>query len=213
MPGYASAQKQEFILLYTVLLNKKKFLEGFGINATVLDRILTLIYNKSISGQNYRIIARSDAWREYWRAAKNRPFPQFDYFTDEQIHLLNFTYMYDSIYNSPECPEDVVIEDDDMLDGWMIQQKREMEEQKTEKRSDKFADKLGGAQEVFMPAHSLEDRRRINDMNPTNVKMIKKQRQQAIEQHGVLRDGQLPDRKIENQNQAREAYLQKVKGK
>ena len=64
--------------------------------------------------------------------------------------LCSFSRMYDSVYKNTECPSDDVIQDDDMLDGWFIQQTKEQEERQKEKLSeDKLSHlKHGNGQEL-----------------------------------------------------------------
>ena len=66
--------------------------------------------------------------------------------------------MYSKIYEHPECPEDAIIEDDDALDGWMLNQQKENKKQKMEKGVDNLLGKKGQkAQEVFLMAKNEEE--------------------------------------------------------
>ena len=60
--------------------------------------------------------------------------------------------LYDNIQESPDCPSNEVINDDDMLDGWMIIQKRNREQAKLQKDAEnKFGNKkISNADEVFI---------------------------------------------------------------
>jgi hypothetical protein len=55
--------------------------------------------------------------------------------------------MYDNVYESMECPPDEVIKDDDMLDGWFIQQHKDREKKLKEKSTD---EKFGNMRDNYL---------------------------------------------------------------
>ena len=64
-----------------------------------------------------------------------------------------YSKLYDGAYEHPECPEDSVIQDDDMFDGWMIFQRRKREKSKTAKQVDSvIGAKQREAEELFIPS-------------------------------------------------------------
>ena len=86
--------------------------------------------------------------------------------------------MYDNIAESPDSPSEDVLEDDDMLDGWLLIQRREREKDKKEKSVESVIgnQKISGADEVFVAAKSLEDIDRINLLNDMRASIIREQR-------------------------------------
>jgi hypothetical protein len=82
--------------------------------------------------------------------------------------------MYDSVYEHPESPSEQIIDDHDLLDGWMIKQKRDNDRKKKQSDLDKQNKRLQGAGEVYVMAEDKKDLQDIYDMNnPLAKKMIK----------------------------------------
>ena len=88
--------------------------------------------------------------------------------------------MYDNVFKSVECPTDDVINDDDMLDGWFIQQNKEQEERRKEKEGEKVFDKFKGkdGQELFVVSGDKEEVNQIYNMNDNNSRNVIKSRNQ-----------------------------------
>ena len=64
--------------------------------------------------------------------------------------------MYSKIYEYPECPDDAIIEDDDALDGWMLNQQKKIRN-KNGKGVDNLLGKKGQkAQEVSLAKNEEE---------------------------------------------------------
>lgn len=85
-----------------------------------------------------RKIARSNQWRTRWVACKNRPLSElfgrnFYDITDDQFLLVYWSQVYDSVYQSLDCPPDNVIEDDEKLDEWIKNQNAKQNNERTSK--------------------------------------------------------------------------------
>ena len=64
---------------------------------------------------------------EHWQKQAslfNRPSVEL---TKDQLSLSSYSTLYDNVYESHECPNEKIIDDDDCLDGWLIQQRRKSE--------------------------------------------------------------------------------------
>ena len=198
LEGYASGVKQEYIICNTLYKNNKLI---FNKNTTndqnsymFFNELLNEINKCNIYMDTYKEIARHHLWRGYWNCDKNNVFPDsiIDW-TEEQRSLVNVSIMYDNVYSHPECPSDSVINDDDMLDGWMIYQKRKNEKAKKTEQLDKLNPKLKNAQEVFVMSESIEEAREIYDLND-NVGMSKiKSKFSYIDKVGEAQEFDLPD--------------------
>ena len=77
--------------------------------------------------------------------------------------------MYDNAAQHPDCPDDEVIDDDDMFDGWMIFENRKREKEKKKKRIDEIADQKGD--ELFVVAETHAEGQEIYSVNDDNEKM------------------------------------------
>ena len=109
-----------------------------------------------------------------------------------------------------ECPSDEVFEDDDMFDGWMIDQRRTREKEQKQKELDTTKNIPDSAQEVFVFAPTREDADKIYDLNDATARMKIKQRTEMIEQLGSVEAKDLPDTQMELRNQQREEYKNKM---
>ncbi len=184
LEDYANIKKNEYIYLNTIYYSNSNDLvfssDPSNVSHLLFDSIMAEISNYFISIEEYKSIARSEYWRSIWTGNKYNVFDKAACdLTDEQKSLINVSTMYDKIFEHPECPENFVIEDDDMLDGWMIYQKNKIEESKKENKSQDITTKHGNAQEIFIMA-DREDIPTIHDMNSLENKNIIRQRNKVI---------------------------------
>jgi len=207
--GFANTLKYTHIVINTVYRDGKLFLSGDS-SFALIDKLMQEITKKQISISDYRELARSEPWRSRWAITKPLPFINI---TDEQKHLVLFSRMYDNAYENPKCPEDEVMDDDDMFDGWIINERRENERDRLENRVESKLDgRHSNAQEVFVMAHSKKDVEDINSYNDLQGKMVKKQRDGFIQQRGNVSGSDLPDQKLKIQRQSQKQFVDTVKG-
>ena len=121
--------------------------------------------------------------------------------------------MYDNIYESPDAPSEDVINDDDLLDGWTILQKKKREREKAQAELEaKMGDKAQGAGEIFLMAGSKNDAERIETMNDVNATMTKKERLHTIRKSdGPVNQQDLPDEKLKIRSQLNQQYKDKFR--
>jgi hypothetical protein len=89
--------------------------------------------------------------------------------------------MYDNIHEHPECPDDVIIADDDALDGWMLVQKNKSLQEKKQKGVEQLG-KSGNSSEVFLMANDIEEASEIVDMNSDESLRIYKTRVKSTQE-------------------------------
>lgn len=181
---YANSKKTEYIIKRCLFFanSKKRFFSKSSDNIDYLlfQNIMMEINKQNISVEIYKKVARSEQWKTLWNCNKKNIFGKNTIsLTDEQKTLINISIMYDRVYEHPECPEDFVIDDDDMLEGWMIFQKRKNDEQKKENSQNSVSNIHGNAKEVFIVADrdEVED---IMSMNSLESQRIIKQRSNVI---------------------------------
>ena len=203
LEDYAAIQKTEYIIYKTLYLNrtKKRYFNKCkfnNINHSDLTNILRIISTHTIDLDTYKKIALNESWKTIWNINKTNVFKGKSAYelTDEQRTLVNISMMYDRIYEHPECPEEKVIEDSDMLDGWMIEQKRKAEQQKKENQANSVSNKHGNAREVFIVA-DREEAEDVMGLNSWESQNIIKQRQSIVEKEGDVGVMNLPDIKME----------------
>ena len=90
-------------------------------------------------------------------------------------------------------PSDTVFEDDDMFDGWLIDQRKTREKEQNQQRVEKAGNWKDSAQEVFITAPTKADAMNVYDLNDMTGRAKIKERANALAQHGILEDKQLPD--------------------
>ncbi len=182
--GFALSLRSQFLLAKTLYLGKKRVRELSG----VLDEIMAGILEKRLTIPILKELARTEPWRGLWACSKPNPFSHCPTdFTDEQTTLIQLSMMYDNVYQSPDCPEDMVINDDDMLDGWFLVQKK--------KREEKDFKDIAPAKhnEVFIPAQTAADVAKIQGMNSIESKIAIKQRESVLNKKGQATDLDFPD--------------------
>ena len=144
-------------------------------------------YNSNqISSEQFRLVARSEPWRSMWNIGKKqgnafgKPACEL---SKDQISLSSYSSMYDNVYESSEAPDEKVIEDDDCLDGWFINQRREYDKQKKKRQAEDLIKnpKIANSQEVFLMAKDQEEANKIFDINDPLVRGIIRDRQNTIQ--------------------------------
>ena len=153
----------------------------------VLERIYQYVYSIGPSIEDIRIFARTEPWKSYWSANKPHPF-KYEVVNQEQISLMLYSRMYDGIHEHPECPEDFVINDDDLLDGWLILNKEKAEREKLTSEMERKNPKLRNATEVFLPAKNAEQIENIGRLNSEVAKSKKVARETVIKTSGSVSD-------------------------
>jgi hypothetical protein len=186
------------------------------INDGRLIQTLTNMYLSNLLGDaQTRQIAKTSEWKTVWSAGKS--VPVFDksvpYLTDEQISIINWSRMYDSIHENAECPSDDVLDDDDLLDGWLITQSRKREADKNQMLGDKHGGNKPGLQETFVPVETAEDAARVDAMNDPGSRAMKQQRMRLAQKHGQVKEENMPDAQLTMRQQALLEANQRMKGK
>ncbi len=215
-------------LNYHALITKRKFITAMCLrdthnnpvysekdfwdaDSTTLEQVTDKLDQDIVSMEEFRELARNEPWRSMWSLGKETCMgsPVIEW-TEEQKHLVAFAKMYDNAYQSPEAPSDDVFEDDDMFDGWMIDQKRLREKDQKQKQVDTLNNVPDKAQEVFVFAPTKEDAERVYDLNDTTSRMKIKQRQKFIDAKGEVEAKDLPDTQMELRNQQMREYKEKM---
>jgi len=188
-----------------VWVNEEDFLQY---PSTFLNRVVEEYSRDSLSEETIRTIARNEPWRSIWSASKKEGrlfgIPSV-FYSDSQRALVLWSTLYDNIHESPDCPPQDIIDDDDMLDGWMINQGREREADRQKNEIESKLSKnprLANSDEVYVMVDTMEDAQKIGRMNDKIANITKIRKMQYIKQKGVVRDQDLPDAKLRKMQQA-----------
>lgn len=207
LEGYGLSIKNEYILCNTLYKNNKLiFTDNINNSQSsyiYFNNLVNKVNQYHISVSQFKTVARHQLWKSYWNCNKHNLFnkPITD-ITDDQRTLVNISKMYDSIYDHPECPIDKVIEDDDMLDGWMLLQQRKSEQAKNHKKVDEINPKLKNATEVFLMADSQESAQEIISLNSPESKYRMNEKLAFVSARGEANENELPDVQRDLMNKA-----------
>lgn len=199
LEGYSNSIKNEYIMCQTLYKNDKLVFD-FN-NKTGLkyyrdyDNLVQLAEKTSIGLGEIKTLARSPIWKSYWLG--NKSYSIFNGavcdWTEDQRTLFKISQMYDNIQEHPECPEDIVIQDDDMLDGWIVVQQREQSKLKKQKSLESSNSKLKNASEVFLFPKTQEEFSDVINLNSTESKLAIKEKMGFIAKRGSAEEYELPD--------------------
>lgn len=207
LKSHAEGIRNEYLIMHMVYDNKGQriFDHNNNNNYELLEKLISAVATHTIDVTNLRILARSDAWKNLWDAAKDNIFgkPGLDW-TDEQKAVVNLSKMYDSIKEHPECPSDEIIADDDALDGWILHNKEKtLKEKKKNQLMDKLDNKYKNAGEVFVMTDSAEEAKDIYSLNDEATMLKIKELQTIAGADGNIEWSKLPSVKREIQEQQR----------
>jgi len=163
-------------------------------------------YNrKLLNEKQLRELARNDPWRLCWimkeHSALFKNVENRELSTDQK-GILIWSNMYDNIQESMDCPTEDVINDDDMLDGWFIIQRKKQESERAkleiEKRSNS---KIANSAEILVVTGSNKEAESIHSMNSVHSDTVRKQRIATAKKKGVAVDLDFQDVKLDIRTQ------------
>lgn len=211
--GVAMLEKSfDFIKTCTYYGGEKYDFKGLSV-----EFVLHLFHDKILSEKQTREVARNDPWRTVWMLRDSNSYKLFANegreLSVDQKNLLVWSRMYDNIQESLECPDDDVIEDDDLLDGWFIVQRKKRESEKAESDFDNSTknDKIKNSSEIFMVPSNKKEAEKIEALNDPTAKMIKKQRIAITKQQGEVGAAEFPDAQLDMRMQSNQMFKDKFR--
>ncbi len=217
--SHATTQQQRYIISQITRLPSGELFwatqENFdNFDNTSLVNMLCEFYfmDAVIDDDDIRLLARTDPWRVRWVYFKSGG----DLFTKDlsrnQEKLIFWSHAYDNVFDAYERPAKKVIEDNDLLDSWFIQQSDKMEKNSTKREIDKLTPKKSpkGRQEIFLPT-DREGAKDIHDLNTPQAKGKIRMRQRVLNDGKVVEDQNLPDSQSEIRQQATKDLSQRMK--
>ena len=180
----------------------------------ILETAVDYYIHHRLSDDQYRFIAKSGKWKQIWNSSKLALFAaNSSNWTEEQNRLVSWSQIYDNIYSHPEPPEDDVIEDDYMLDGWMLIQHKKNSTSAMTPDNISSNPKIQNAEEVYIVAQTQQDAQNVNKLNDFRAIQVKKQRQAMLNQQGKVNESNLPDRAFERQLTKNKMMIEKSRKK
>lgn len=184
----------------------------------ILDKIRFKLDSDLVSETQIRAIARSDPWATLWNVQKHCGKPLFDCsavdLNDEQKSIIIWSTIYENIRNHPDNLQDDYIDDDDLIDGWMIIKRKEREKNHVKGSTEGINnEKIANAPEVFVMAESMQEVEHILNRNDEDARMTLKQRMEVIKKSGAdgVSEKDLPDVKIKLRQEQMERFMKNVR--
>lgn len=201
--GQAILEKTRFLICNSIYFNEEK-ISANALDDWIISKIVEIYMSNKPSEGDIRQLSNYDGWRSIWTC--NKIGEVFGVpavlLTDEQKSLVGWSKLYDNIAEHPESPSKEVINDDDLLDGWLI-----IQQSKTQNKEVNV-----GSGEIYIPAETKEDAARIYSKNSMDSRLVQKQRLGMIKKRGVVGEENMPDSKLQMIEKAREEFFQKKKG-
>ena len=212
--GLANFAKQSWVISQTAKLED----DSLAYYTIPLPKLMSFYTDNEISAEAFRTIARTDPWRSMWLSSvkQGNAFGASASSLDRhKLALVGYSQMYDNVYENPEAPNQKVIEDDDCLDGWFIEQKRKRDKEKKKREADNLISnsKIANSQEVFVMAKDGDHAREILDLNNPHGRQIINQRNKQIDEAGHLHFKNLADVKQDRMIAATQQGIDTVKNR
>lgn len=180
--------------------------EKFSIH-TLMSR-----YNSEVLTDNeIRQIAKSSRFRNMWSAHKEELCR--DCSSVMKTTLINWAKVYDNVWESAECPDENIVQDDIALDGWFVFRRRKHNEEKKKQSAEDRTKGMSNANEIFMSAKNIQEMQAIYNMNSEEAKHKLKQLNQDLQVHGSIEDQHLTSVKQEVAMIANKATMEAVRKK
>jgi hypothetical protein len=215
--GYALSEKISWIIKNSTYCDDKLY----DFKDVSLSYIVDEWQSSVLSEGIIRELAREEPWKSLW-SIKSNGIKKLFYNEDNQELTLNqknlviWSQIYDNIQESMDCPNDDVIKDDDLLDGWFLIQAKKREKEKLEKdfESGTRNDKIKNAGEVYVVVdpNDKDSISKVDSMNDSVSQLIKKQRFEVINQKNGAYQHDFADEKQKMQMQITNQMRNNVKG-
>jgi len=204
------------------LISKSTFFtnnEPYDWSRYTISNIMDQYNSYNITTEQFRRMARTDPWRSMWNVGKkqgalfNKPSCEL---TKDQLSLSSYSTLYDNVYESHKCPNDKIIEDDDCLDGWLIEQRRENEKDRKQQEVDSMIKnpKIANSQEIFVMAKDKKSAQDIYDLNdPMARNTIRARDQQIRSAEGQIKFTDLNDVRQDIATQSHQTAIKSIKGR
>lgn len=191
--GFANIEKNKYLLVSSLrnIYGEKMFPDYWDADSDLVNKCMSQFLHQRLNENDYRLLARNEPWRSIWTVGKDGDLfgkPVVEY-TEEQKNLTLWSTFYDNIYAHPEKPGEVIINCDDFLDGWLVEQRKKQKDREIDDKLN-VGDKTG---DIFIPVDSPQGIQEVESRNDAVSAHIKKQRIAQIKKQGKLHDVELKD--------------------
>jgi len=182
-----------------------------------LDQIILNMRKNEINEKQIRELARTNPWRSIWESAKycgNRIFESTaSLLTSDQRNIIAWSSVYEAVRDPHNYLSEEIISDDDMLDGWMINQRRQREKNLDRKMGEELIknDKIKNSDEIFIVSDK-QDIGKVLNMNSDQSRMTLNTRLETVKKYGEVPEAKMPDTIVRNQQNLMNEFAKSVKG-
>lgn len=178
--GVANFYKWQYIIAKSTFKGNKLWNWSKGNTYEALNTY----YKNVIPETDLRSIARSSTWDAIFHAERDifgKPTVEL---TQDQQRLLSWSYLYKAAYDQSDYPPKLLIEDDDIFDGWLINGSR----MRNKINPDKVItnQKIANSDEIFIPAKNKQDIALVASMNSDRSNQIIKERIERMKKDGEV---------------------------
>ena len=158
----------------------------------------TIFFKQLFDEKGIRELSRSEPWRTYWKASCQASDPLFDIPSTQynlyQKSMCYWSLLYDNIFEHPESPTQEVINDDALLDDWLLEQYNKRQKETSTDSSFIKNEKIRNSQEIFLAVDTQEDADKVyNQLNSPEAKRTMAMRRDALNKKGRIKESELPD--------------------
>jgi len=190
-----------FMKSYNIIENsvqKYKTRESYDWSTHTVLSLMAYKEKNTVTDEQIRSIAKYSDWKGIWYASKsngnifNRTSVDL---TSEQKRLIFWSSFYDNLGEHPECPPDKILDDDDMIDGWVAIQRRKKEKEKTDNDTQKKIgnSKIRNSSEIFLVARDEKHAQDIESLNSPQAAAMKQARLNQIKRNKEMKDSDFHD--------------------
>ena len=217
--SHALMQQQRYIISRITRLEDGELFwstqESFDVfeNIDLINGLCEFYFLDSfVSEAQIRLLARTEPWRSTWAYFKTGGDVFERDLSSNQQRLVFWSQAYDNVFDAYERPTKKIINDDDVLDSWFMQQAEKIEKGSTDREVDKLAPKKQpkGRQEIFIPT-SKEAAREIFNLNSAQSKGTIKMRERVLKDGSKVEDQDLPDSQSAMRQQATQELSKRMK--
>tara|TARA_B100001564_G_C20655087_1_gene678775 strand:+ start:60 stop:1091 length:1032 start_codon:yes stop_codon:yes gene_type:complete len=169
----------------------------------------------TLSDTQLRDIARNEPWRSTWmtrESVKRSLFlnPENTELSSSQKGLVVWSQTYDNVRESPDCPPDDVIADDDMMDGWFILENEKREKEAKEQANEGVISnqRISNSQEVMIVANNTNHAQSIYESNNSQSRNVIKDRSKKIQEKGQVEQIDFVDERLKLMEEQRKQRQQ-----
>lgn len=209
--GVASFAKWQYLIGRCTRIGRKKC----DWTETNIHHIMNHYHSARFSDKMLRYLSRTSPWTAMVASSKylsGLTSKSAIEMTDEQICLLSWTATYENVRKACSTPSEVVINDDDMLDGWFIVQEQERKAKQVESdKGNMFSDKVGRHNEVLIMVNNAKEASDIYSLNDPILESKRKARMQQLNQAGQLKESEFADVALDLRMRKNRLFAEKLK--